>query len=233
MKVRGMSIYGSPPPGAPGNRSRGAKRHEIPKSIEGHRTPATAASPGLTAARCAPRSSASNDGLVSKRQLDLRLCGARPPTITSSRCPGVAGLLSGAFSMAAGEYVSMRSQREMFRAPDRRRARRAGALSSRRGGGAGADLRGAWIAQARRRAHGAARSSPTRRARSTRWRARSWDWIRQELGFAVGRGAVVVSIVLGRRDDPAPALHHRHGSAALRIAIGTRGCGAVSAWARR
>ena len=27
---------------------------------------------------------------------------------------GVAGLLAGAFSMAAGEYVSMRSQREMY-----------------------------------------------------------------------------------------------------------------------
>jgi VIT1/CCC1 family predicted Fe2+/Mn2+ transporter len=27
---------------------------------------------------------------------------------------GVAGLLAGAFSMAAGEYVSVRSQREMF-----------------------------------------------------------------------------------------------------------------------
>jgi len=27
---------------------------------------------------------------------------------------GVAGLLAGALSMAAGEYVSMRSQREMF-----------------------------------------------------------------------------------------------------------------------
>ncbi len=27
---------------------------------------------------------------------------------------GVAGLLAGAFSMAAGEYISMRSQREMF-----------------------------------------------------------------------------------------------------------------------
>jgi VIT1/CCC1 family predicted Fe2+/Mn2+ transporter len=36
---------------------------------------------------------------------------ADPPTIVLA---GVAGLLAGAFSMAAGEYVSMRSQREMF-----------------------------------------------------------------------------------------------------------------------
>ena len=27
---------------------------------------------------------------------------------------GIAGLLAGAFSMAAGEYISMQSQREMF-----------------------------------------------------------------------------------------------------------------------
>lgn len=54
-----------------------------------------------------------NDGLVSNASLIFGIAGA-----TADRhliaLSGVAGLLAGAFSMAAGEYVSMRSQREMF-----------------------------------------------------------------------------------------------------------------------
>ena len=34
--------------------------------------------------------------------------------ITTNLATGIAGLLAGALSMAAGEYVSVRSQREMF-----------------------------------------------------------------------------------------------------------------------
>ncbi len=54
-----------------------------------------------------------NDGLVSNASLILGVAGAAsdPAYILMS---GVAGLLAGALSMAAGEYVSMRSQREMF-----------------------------------------------------------------------------------------------------------------------
>jgi VIT1/CCC1 family predicted Fe2+/Mn2+ transporter len=54
-----------------------------------------------------------NDGLVSNCSLILGVAGAssNPTFILLS---GVAGLLAGAFSMAAGEYVSVRSQREMF-----------------------------------------------------------------------------------------------------------------------
>jgi VIT1/CCC1 family predicted Fe2+/Mn2+ transporter len=54
-----------------------------------------------------------NDGLVSNTSLIMGVAGASaglPAVITS----GVAGLLAGALSMAAGEYISMRSQREMF-----------------------------------------------------------------------------------------------------------------------
>ncbi len=54
-----------------------------------------------------------NDGLVSNASLILGVAGAtaQPGLILLS---GVAGLLAGAFSMAAGEYVSVRSQREMY-----------------------------------------------------------------------------------------------------------------------
>ena len=54
-----------------------------------------------------------NDGLVSNASLILGVAGAaaEPAIILLS---GVAGLLAGAFSMAAGEYVSVRSQREMY-----------------------------------------------------------------------------------------------------------------------
>ena len=55
-----------------------------------------------------------NDGLVSNASLILGVAGADRRSPRSSRVSGVAGLLAGAFSMAAGEYVSVRSQREMF-----------------------------------------------------------------------------------------------------------------------
>lgn len=54
-----------------------------------------------------------NDGLVSNTCLVMGVAGAG----TSSSVillTGVAGLLAGAFSMAAGEFISMLSQREMF-----------------------------------------------------------------------------------------------------------------------
>ncbi len=96
MKVRGMSLYHAPPP------------HGIPTDLEQlrgerHRS---AGSGQLRAAVFGV-----NDGLVSNAALILGVAGAGVGSdmIVLS---GVAGLLAGAFSMAAGEYVSMRSQRE-------------------------------------------------------------------------------------------------------------------------
>jgi len=54
-----------------------------------------------------------SDGLVSNTSLVMGFAGAQ----TEGKfvlLAGVAGLLAGAFSMAAGEYVSMRAQRELF-----------------------------------------------------------------------------------------------------------------------
>lgn len=54
-----------------------------------------------------------NDGLVSNFSLVMGVAGAT----SGSELPllaGVAGLLAGAFSMAAGEYVSVKSQQELY-----------------------------------------------------------------------------------------------------------------------
>ena len=54
-----------------------------------------------------------NDGLVSNLALVMGFAGAASDNAVIVLA-GVAGLLAGAFSMGAGEYVSMRSQRELF-----------------------------------------------------------------------------------------------------------------------
>lgn len=101
MKVRGMSVY------------RGAAAHgghPMPTSVGevGHRHQGVEAGGNLRAAVFGV-----NDGLVSNAALIMGVAGAtQEPKIVL--ITGMAGLLAGAFSMAAGEYVSMRSQRELF-----------------------------------------------------------------------------------------------------------------------
>jgi len=96
-KVRGMSIYAKSAPHAmPQHLSDVGRSH---KSTGGGNL--RAAVFGM------------NDGLVSNASLIMGIAGAsaEPGVIVLT---GVAGLLAGAFSMAAGEYVSVRSQREMY-----------------------------------------------------------------------------------------------------------------------
>ena len=54
-----------------------------------------------------------NDGLVSNLSLIMGFAGAAVANRVILLA-GVAGLLAGAFSMAAGEYISMQNQRELF-----------------------------------------------------------------------------------------------------------------------
>jgi vacuolar iron transporter family protein len=99
MKVRGLSVYSHAAPGhpAPTTVDEVGKRH---RGVGGQGN-VRAAVFGI------------NDGLVSNVSLILGVAGASPnPGIIV--LSGVAGLLAGAFSMAAGEYVSVRSQREMY-----------------------------------------------------------------------------------------------------------------------
>jgi VIT1/CCC1 family predicted Fe2+/Mn2+ transporter len=112
MKVRGMSIYGSrhgmrpqpPPPASP------AGGHAMPHSVEevGNRHRGSLAGGNLRAMVFGV-----SDGLVSNICLILGVAGASSDG-RAVLVSGVAGLLAGACSMAAGEYVSVRSQREMF-----------------------------------------------------------------------------------------------------------------------
>ena len=55
-----------------------------------------------------------NDGLVSNFSLVMGVAGGTENNPDLVLLAGVAGLLAGAFSMAAGEYVSMRSQRDIY-----------------------------------------------------------------------------------------------------------------------
>jgi VIT1/CCC1 family predicted Fe2+/Mn2+ transporter len=54
-----------------------------------------------------------NDGLVSNFSLIMGVAGASQDA-KSILIAGVAGMLAGAFSMGSGEYVSVRSQKELF-----------------------------------------------------------------------------------------------------------------------
>jgi len=101
MKLRGLSVYSSPA-----------------GSIAGHAMPTTLAEVGArhrSSIGGSLRASVFgvNDGLVSNLSLVLGVAGAgaAPAFVLMS---GTAGLLAGALSMAAGEYVSVRSQREMY-----------------------------------------------------------------------------------------------------------------------
>jgi VIT1/CCC1 family predicted Fe2+/Mn2+ transporter len=103
MKVRGMSVYRA---SARAPRSAAALPSKHDEVGEQHRE-----SGGGGSLRAAVFGV--NDGLVSNASLILGVAGAGTDNAIIL-LTGVAGLLAGAFSMAAGEYVSVRSQREMY-----------------------------------------------------------------------------------------------------------------------
>ena len=102
MKVRGMTVYGATPPAEPGHVAplSGAMFERRHRGLGG--------SGNLRAAVFGV-----NDGLVSNASLIFGVVGATadPAVILLT---GVAGMTAGAFAMAAGEFVSVRSQRELF-----------------------------------------------------------------------------------------------------------------------
>ncbi len=55
-----------------------------------------------------------SDGLVSNTSLVMGVAGAASGEPRFILLAGIAGLLAGSFSMAAGEYISMQSQRELY-----------------------------------------------------------------------------------------------------------------------
>lgn len=100
MKFRGLSVYDS---GGPPGHAMPTRVDQVGASHRG-----IGGSGALRAGVFGV-----NDGLVSNASLIMGVAGAGVDSgyvLTA----GVAGLLAGALSMAAGEYVSVRSQREMF-----------------------------------------------------------------------------------------------------------------------
>jgi VIT1/CCC1 family predicted Fe2+/Mn2+ transporter len=102
MKVRGMAVYGTSLARDPG--------HPTPVAGTGteRRHRGLGGGGNLRAAVFGV-----NDGLVSNASLILGIAGAASDSHVVLLA-GVAGMAAGAFAMAAGEYVSVRSQRELF-----------------------------------------------------------------------------------------------------------------------
>jgi len=99
LKLRGLSVYNAP----------AVAGHAMPTNVEDiGRRHRNVGGGNLRAAVFGV-----NDGLLSNASLILGVAGAgvEPRFVLTS---GIAGLLAGALSMAAGEYVSVRSQREMY-----------------------------------------------------------------------------------------------------------------------
>lgn len=101
IKIRGLSVYSN---------KRTPGYHPIPTSVDeiGASHKGASKSGGLRAAVFGV-----NDGLISIICLVMGVAGAAS-SYSVILLTGIAGLIAGAFSMAAGEYISMRSQREMF-----------------------------------------------------------------------------------------------------------------------
>jgi VIT1/CCC1 family predicted Fe2+/Mn2+ transporter len=100
MKLRGLSIYSAP------------------VSIAGHAMPTSLSDVGVRhrgglGSNLRASVFGVSDGLVSNASLVLGVAGAGAAS-GYVLLTGTAGMLAGALSMAAGEYVSVRSQREMY-----------------------------------------------------------------------------------------------------------------------
>jgi len=102
MKVRGMAVYGAIPMADAG--------HAVPRpgALFERRHRGLGGGGNLRAAVFGV-----NDGLVSNASLILGVAGATSD-LKVVVLSGVAGMAAGAFAMAAGEYVSVQSQRELY-----------------------------------------------------------------------------------------------------------------------
>ncbi len=109
LKVRGLAVYRASVPGDGGAAEGAPAAAGDPAGVaeeSWHR--ATRGGGALRAAVFGV-----NDGLVSNASLIFGIAGADPdPRMIA--LAGIAGLLAGGFSMAAGEYISVRTQRELL-----------------------------------------------------------------------------------------------------------------------
>ena len=220
MKVRGLSAYDS---------QRSLAGHLMPTSV----SDVGARHKGYGGGNLRAAVFGINDGLVSNTSLIMGVAGAAASAefvLTS----GVAGLLAGALSMAAGEYVSMRSQREMFeyqiglerdelREYPEEEAEELALIYQ---------ARGMQLDEARRVSRELVEERS--RTRSMRWRARSSASNPDDLGSPWGAAIVVVPRLRARRHRAAAAVPVRPADRARgRGCRGRRGVSRCSASARR
>ena len=99
MKLRGLSVYTTSPP---------PTSHAIPTTVTEVGKRHSSAGGKLRAAVFG-----ASDGLVSNASLVMGVAAAGSD-LHSVQIAGTAGMIAGALSMAAGEYVSVRSQREFY-----------------------------------------------------------------------------------------------------------------------
>lgn len=92
LKIRGLSVY------------RVSEQHSVDENIHASMKRGTSLRAALFGI---------NDGLVSNASLVFAMVGAQAQSQTLLLAGG-AGLLAGAFSMAVGEYVSVKSQAELY-----------------------------------------------------------------------------------------------------------------------
>ena len=172
-----MTAHG-PPRGRPARRHRSSHEH-----------------PDVTGGWLRPAVFGAMDGLVSNFALVMGVTGGSDDT-KPVLLAGLAGLAAGAFSMAAGEYTSVASQREFALAADRDRAPRDRAERPGRAGRARRDVR----RQGPRRGHrarGGGADPPRRRQRRDVTPARSSGSTRPTSPRRGSRPVVVRLFALG------------------------------------
>ena len=105
MKVRGLSIYST----------RGAAAATVEEALA---SPSTTGEKWHRAAQGGGALRAAvfgmNDGLVSNASLIIGVAGGAADQPEVVLLAGVAGLIAGGFSMAAGEYISVATQKELY-----------------------------------------------------------------------------------------------------------------------
>ena len=144
-----------------------------------------------------------SDGLVSNLSLVMGVAGASSQD-QFILMAGIAGLLAGAFSMAAGEYISMQSQRELFERQIALERAELEAMPEDEQRELATIYAGKGVPARRRPRSSPPTCSRTRRSRSTRWCARSsgstrTSWARRgapragrSRAFAVGAAVPVL-----------------------------------------
>ncbi len=162
-----------------------------------------------------------SDGLVTNVSLVLGMAGANPGG-SIVRLAGVAGLIAGSFSMAAGEYLSMTAQRELMERELEVERRSLESQPRGRGGRAARHVRPPGHRPGGGHRHGQrGHAGPRARARDPRprgardhatatsarpWQAAAASFVTFALGafiplapwlFTSGTTAIVLSVVLG------------------------------------